>query len=330
MTNNEQFEQEVSPTNDQQEDNVEVSVVTVNEEATKYSHEYGNNKSPVSQARKDSLKRPAHVIASQEEIEGYKALFYHFFEVLVYFGISLIHGYPSGVFVGVIYPKGKGGSIGKGEAFFIHEAEGNPRFVNEIEAKLVPISKTINREMIENMIRYAVEMKKTDQYTEITEDELNALLADTLGSNDAARRFHVLETEMISDPELFASLSQQNYNKDIHSGILLDTNKMKRKFGDYAVGIHRKLLLSVFCGGDIDDDEEDVDLRANNSVLNVIVGSWKKEGFLAKRTEVNRLNEKINGLNADNASERFYVVRSEKLYKAWAEFQAEEEGIDNE
>jgi len=86
----------------------------------------------------------------------------------------------------------------------------------------------------------------------------------------------------------------------------------------------------VFCGVDIDDDEEDVDLRANNSVLNVIVGSWKKEGFLAKRTEVNRLNEKINGLNADNASERFYVVRSEKLYKAWAEFHAEEDGIDNE
>lgn len=282
------------------------------------------NKSPVSFAYKDLLKRPPHVLATEEELAGYKEMFDPFFEVENYFGKSLLHGFKDGVHLGAITPKGKGGSLRKPVMFFIHKAEEDPKSINEIRAKLAPIAKTTHHEVIDSIVAYAVEMRKRDSYKEIEEEETNLLLSDTIGASEAAKWFHALESEMVSDPEFFASLSQQNYDKKLHHGILLDTSRMKRKYGEFAVGVHRKFLLSLFCGIDV-DDEDATELKASNPMLNDIIDGWKKAGFLSKKTELGRSNEKITGLNANNDCDRFYVVKSEKLYTAWTEYMKEVE-----
>lgn len=280
------------------------------------------NKSSVSQPRKDMLKRPPHVLATKKELASYKKMFDPFFEVENYFGKSVLHGFKDGVHLGAITPKGKDDSLRKPVMFFIHEAEEDPKSINEIRAKLAPIAKTAHHEVIDSIVAYAVEMRKRDNYKEIEEEETNLLLSDTIGANEAGKWFHALESEMVSDPEYFASLSLKNYDRVVHNGILLDTSRMKRKYGDFAVGVHRKFLLSLFCGIDV-DEEDSKELKTNNPMLNDIVDGWKKAGFLYKKTEFTRSNDKITGLNANNDCDRFYVIKSEKLYKAWYEYMKE-------
>ncbi|WP_028987453.1 hypothetical protein [Thermicanus aegyptius] len=311
------------------EQSLEQPEMTPNELATMYSHEFVN-KSPVSQAQKDRYKRPAYEFATKKELERYKKVFGKFFEVEVFFGVSLIYGYPNGVFVGVIKPFGKGGSLLKGHTFYLHEAD-NPHLEKEIEDKLKPISKDINREIIQSIITYAIEMKKRDEYIEIDEEELNALLSNSLNRNEAAAQFIRLENSLVAEPECVASLALKNYDKKFHSAVLLDTLRMKRRFGEHAVGVSRETMLKLFAGfNDIDDtDDDELDLKANNAVLNSVFAAWRKEGFLIKLTEYGRFNEKIADLNSQGATGRFYIVKSKKLYEAWNEYM-KEEGMSNE
>jgi hypothetical protein len=280
------------------------------------------NKSPVSFAYKNLLKRPPHVLASEAELTSYKEMFDLFFDVEIVFGISLNHNHPSGVFVGVLYVKDA--PVERSEAFLIHEAKKDPKMVNQLIDRLAPITLGAHEDIISCVLAYMIELQKRRDYKVLDEEVLDELLSSTLGTNSALKRFQSLEQAMIAEPEYFASMQLQYYDANKHHGILLDTPQLKRKYGDHAVGVHRELLINLFCGG----EDDSVNRQANNPTLNLILDGWKKANKLIKRTEEKRLNEKITGLNENNKFDRFYVVKSEKLYKAWDEYM-KEEGLEN-
>jgi len=285
------------------------------------------NKSTVSPALKGILKHPPHVLASEEELAYCKNLFDPWFEVGVYFGpCSLPQShFPYGVFVATIRAKGKDRVVGKPVSFLLHDVEEN--FGDEfsrIRAELAPFAKTTCREVLDAVISYVLEMRKRGAYEEVDEAKMNELLSDSPGVGEALRWFQMLETAMVNEPEAFASLERKNYDRKKHYGVLLDTPKAKKKFGEFAIGVHRRLLLSLFC--DIEVDDEDTNgLKASNEFLNKVISSWRQAGILFKRTEYSRGNEKITGLNENDDYDRFYVISSQKICDAWAEYMKEVE-----
>lgn len=274
---------------------------------------------PVSQAYIDMFKRPPHVLATEEELAGYKEMFDPFFEVEVVFGTSLNHNHPSGVFVGVLNVKDA--PVEHSEAFLIHEVKKDPKMVKQLIDRLAPITLGAHEDVISSVLAYMIELQKRRIYKVLDEEVLDELLSNTLGTNSALKRFQVLEQAMIADPEYFASMQLQNYDGSTHHGILLDTPQLRKKYGEYAVGVNRDFLLSLFCG----EEEGTVNRQASNPTLNLILDGWKRSNKLIKRTEEKRLNEKIVRLNANNDYDRFYVVKSEKLYTAWNEYMKEVE-----
>lgn len=248
-----------------------------------------------------------------EDLHELISPFEPFWEIKLYWGTTL--KFPYGTYIVEFTSKGRKRTS---KSFLHHELMGtNHKKFDSVLNELKPFALYIDKNMLEQMINYATELRKQDTADEVSSEKITSMLGGAFGETDVKRTYQILEGDLLFDLSDLALLSdeEEGFDPQTHKGIILDTNEYKNKD---LVAITRYTLMDLF----VWDEEEprlprgEYKSNARCRELDEIIQGWEDCGYLVRSKQGNHKGQKVKGAPRDSKNERFYIISCPKVHEA--------------
>lgn len=150
-------------------------------------------------------------------------------------------------------------------------------------------------------IDYVKELKIRGIFTRVP--NLLTVMENSADADESLELYGLVVDAVLSDPDAFPTITSDAYKHGISSGVVLDTDQYKEKYGENAVAITTEALFDIL----------DLDASTKNTRFMEIIRGWREQGLLLKQSRQARLQEPIKPNISSKEVKRFYIFRIDGL-----------------
>lgn len=151
------------------------------------------------------------------------------------------------------------------------------------------------------VIDYVKELKIRGIFTRVP--NLLTVMENSADADESLELYGMVVDAVLSDPDAFPTITSDAYKHGVSSGVVLDTDQYKAKYGENAVAITTEALLDIL----------DLDGGTKNVRFMEIIRGWREQGLLLKQCRQARLQEPIKPNISSKEVKRFYIFRIDGL-----------------